>query len=102
MPKIERFNSRLHIFPLTSSNLKETGEQSALRELCQLDALRTNVLLFSKPRNRIQNLLNFIGETPIDLVVMTPRTRAAFSNRLITDIFVRLLRVTASPILLLR
>ena len=102
MPWIERFNSMLHIFPLTSSNFKETGEQSALRELCQLDAVRTNVLLFSKPQNRIQNLLNFISETPIDLIVMTPRTRAAFSNRLITDIFVRLLRVTPSPILLLR
>ena len=102
MPWIERFNSMLHIFPLHSSKLKETGEQSTLREICQLDAARTNVLLFNKPHNRIENLLNFIGETPIDLIVMTPRTRAAFSNRLVSDIFVRLLRVTASPILLLR
>ncbi len=102
MPWIERFNSMLHIFPLHSSNFKETGEQSTLREICQLDAVRTNVLLFTKPHNRIENLLNFIGETPIDLIVMTPRTRAAFSNRLVSDIFVRLLRVTASPILLLR
>jgi nucleotide-binding universal stress UspA family protein len=102
LPWVQRFNSMLHIFPMLSGEDAESGEQTALRELCQLDAVRTNVLLFSKPENRMNNLLNFVGETPIDLIVMTPRTRARFSNRLISDIFVRLLRVTDSPILLLR
>jgi hypothetical protein len=92
----------LHIFPMLSGEITESGEQTALRELCQIETVRTNVLLFSKPENRMRNLLNFITETPVDLIMMTPRTRARFSNRLISDIFVRLLRVTDTPILLLR
>ncbi len=102
LPWVQRFNSMLHIFPMLSGEITESGEQTALRELSQLETVRTNVLLFSKPESRMRNLLNFITETPIDLIVMTPRTRARFSNRLISDIFVRLLRVTDTPILLLR
>ena len=102
LPWVQRFNSMLHIFPMLSGKNAESGEQAALRELCQLETVRTNVLLFSRPENRMRNLLNFVNETPIDLIVMTARTRAKFSNRLISDIFVRLLRVTETPILLLR
>ena len=36
------------------------------------------------------------------LRALTPRTRAKFSNRLLSDIFVRLLRATDVPVLLLR
>jgi nucleotide-binding universal stress UspA family protein len=100
MPWVRRFNSMLHIFPL--GDLKHDTEQSTLRDLCQQDEVRTNVLLFAKPGNRTENLLKFIAETPVDLIVMTPRTRAKFSNRLLSDIFVRLLRATDVPVLLLR
>jgi nucleotide-binding universal stress UspA family protein len=100
LPLVHRFNSVLHVFPLHQE--KKPADQTALRELCQNDELRTNVLLFAHPENRGQNLLNFVAETPIDLIVMTPRTRKEFSNRLISDVFVRLMKATDCPILVLR
>jgi len=102
MPLIERFQSVLHVFPLLSGKLKESAEQTALRELCQLDGRRANVLLFSEPKNRMENLLTFVAETPVDLIVMSPTTRKKFSNRLVSDIFIQLLRRANCPVLLLR
>ncbi|MCG3149514.1 MAG: hypothetical protein PCFJNLEI_02977 [Verrucomicrobiae bacterium] len=100
MPWVHRFNSMLHIFPI--GDARGNGEQNALRELCHNDEVHTNVLLFEKPRNRTENLLRFIADTPVDLIIMTPRTREKFSSRLFNDVFVRLLRVTDVPVLLLR
>lgn len=102
MPWVERFQSVLHVFPLLSGKLKESAEQTALRELCQLDGQRANVLLFAEPKNRMENLLSFVADTPVDLIVMSPRTRARFSNRLVSDIFIQLLRRADCPVLLLR
>lgn len=100
MPWVERFNSMLHIFPL--GDLKQKQEQDALNSLCQNHESQTHILKFDKPRQRTENLLKFIADTPVDLIIMTPRTRAKFSNRLISDIFVRLLKATDVPVLLLR
>jgi len=102
IPWVKRFNSVLHIFPLQSGRRTESGQQTALRELCQLQEVNANVLLFSDPKHRMQNLMNFLNDTPIGLIVMTPRTRARFSNRLVSDILVRLLRIAKCPVLLLR
>lgn len=102
MPWVERFQSMLHVFPLHSGRLRESGAQTAVRELCQLEHGPANVLFFADPKNRMENLLNFISETPVDLIVMTPRAREAFSNRLVSDIFIKLLRLSKCPILLLR
>jgi hypothetical protein len=60
------------------------------------------VLLFADPAKRMRNLMNFVGKTPIDLIVMTRRARAQLSTPLVSDIIARLLKVTESPILLLR
>ena len=73
-----------------------------MREAARLNPAKTNVLLFADPTKRMRNLLSFVGKTPIDLIVMAPRTRAKFSNRLLNDILVKLLRATDSPVLLLR
>lgn len=100
MPWVHRFNSMLHIFPI--GDISSPTEQENLRQLCHTDEARTNVLLFEKPRNRTENLLRFIADTPVDLIIMTPRTREQFSSRLFNDIFVKLLRVTDVPVLLLR
>jgi len=100
MPWVHRFNSMLHIFPI--GDISKNGEQDTLRELCHNEEVRTNVLLFEKPRNRTENLLRFIADTPVDMIIMTPRTRERFSSRLFNDVFVRLLRVTDVPVLLLR
>jgi nucleotide-binding universal stress UspA family protein len=100
MPWVHRFNSMLHIFPI--GDISRPGEQEHLRKLCHTEEARTNVLLFKKPRNRTENLLRFIADTPVDLIMMTPRARERFSSRLVNDVFVKLLRVTDVPVLLLR
>ena len=102
MPWVERFQGMLHVFPLQGRALRKSSEQTAVRELCQLKDSPANVLFFSDPKNRMQNLVTFVRETTVDLIVMTPRTREAFSNRLVSDIFIRLLRLAKCPILLLR
>ena len=58
--------------------------------------------MFKDPRQRTENLRRFIAETPIDLILMTPRVRVRFSNRLFSDIFVKLLSTTDVPVLFLR
>ncbi len=100
MPWVQRFNSMLHVFPL--GDLEKDTEQDAIRSLCHSSEVRTNVLLFAKPKNRTENLLKFIADTPVDLIVMSPRTRKKFSNRIFNDVFVRLMRMTDVPVLLLR
>lgn len=102
LPWAHKFNSMLHIFPLVSGRAKPSQESSLLCDVARLDAAKTNVLLFADPAKRMRNLLSFVEKTPIDLIVMAPRTRAKFSNRLLNDILVKLLRVTDSPVLLLR
>jgi nucleotide-binding universal stress UspA family protein len=100
MPLVQRFNAMLHIFPI--GDLKQVAEQAALRQLCQQNGTAANVLEFKEPNNRTANLTKFIADTGVDMILMTPRIRAKFSNRLFSDIFVRLLRTTDVPVLLLR
>jgi len=102
LPWAEKFNSLLHIFPLMDGRSKREPDVTALREVAGLDSKRVNVLLFADPAKRMKNLLGFVEKTPIDLIVMAPSTRAKFSNRLLNDILVKLLRVSDSPVLLLR
>ena len=100
MPLVQRFNAMLHVFPL--GDLEKPAEQETLRELYQQHGTNANVLMFKEPNNRTENLTKFIADTAVDLILMTPRTRAKFSNRLFNDIFVNLLRTTDLPVLLLR
>jgi nucleotide-binding universal stress UspA family protein len=79
-----------------------SGTVNPMHEVAQLNAAQTNVLLFADPGKRVRNLLDFVKKTPIDLIVMAPATREKFSNRLLNDVLVKLLRVTDSPVLLLR
>jgi nucleotide-binding universal stress UspA family protein len=102
LPLVDRFQSVLHVFPLHGDRLKSSGEREALRQLCQIEGTNANVLFFTEPKNRMQNLLNFLRETPVELIVMTPDTRAEFSNRLVSDILIQLLRLARCPVLLLR
>jgi nucleotide-binding universal stress UspA family protein len=102
LPWAHKLDSMLHVFPLMNSRSKTLAEDHPLREVARIDAPRINVLLFADPAKRTRNLLSFVEKTPIDLIVMAPRTRAKFSNRLLNDILVKLLRVTESPVLLLR
>jgi nucleotide-binding universal stress UspA family protein len=102
LPWVQKFNSMLHIFPLLNSQQIALASDSSLREVSKLNSAYTNVLLFADPDKRMRNLMNFVGKTPIDLIVMTPRTRAQLSTPLISDIVAQLLKVTESPILLLR
>jgi len=100
MPLVQRFNAMLHIFPI--GNLEKTGDQDTLRNMYQQHGTSANVLMFKEPNNRTANLTKFIADTAVDLILMTPRTRAKFSNRLFNDVFVHLLRTTDVPVLLLR
>ena len=100
LPWIQRFNAMLHVFPL--GDLDHPTEQQTLRELHEQNAAATNVLMFKEPKNRTENLMQFIQQTPVDLIMMTSRVRARFTNRLFHDVFVHLLRATDVPILLLR
>ena len=100
MPLVQRFNAMLHVFPI--GDLKNTTEQESLRTIYQQHGTNTDVLMFKNPDNRTANLTKFIANTGVDLIVMTPRTRAKFANRLFNDVFVRLLRTTDVPVLLLR
>jgi nucleotide-binding universal stress UspA family protein len=103
LPLVHKFNSVVHVFPLVTGRGKSSRvEDSPLREVAQLHAAQTNVLLFADPGKRVRNLLDFVKKTPIDLIVMAPATREKFSNRLLNDVLVKLLRVTDSPVLLLR
>jgi len=102
LPWVHKFNSMLHIFPLVTGHAKPSLVENPLREVAQINPAQTNILLFAKPDKRMHNLLKFVEETPIDLIVMAASTRAKFSNRLLNDILVKLLQVTDSPVLLLR
>jgi nucleotide-binding universal stress UspA family protein len=103
LPLVHKFNSMLHVFPLVTSRMKSSPEKdNPMREVAQLNAAQTNILLFADPAKRVRNLLDFVKKTPIDLIVMAPSTREKFSNRLLNDVLVKLLRVTDSPVLLLR
>jgi nucleotide-binding universal stress UspA family protein len=102
LPWVHKLNSMLHIFPLVTGRIKPLPANNPLPEAARLNPARTNVLLFADPAKRMKNLLSFVEKTPIDLIVMAPRTRAKFSNRLLNDILAKLLRVTDSPVLLLR
>ena len=101
LPWVQTFNSMLHIFPLMPDT-EMSPQDNALTEVSKLEPTRTNVLLFADPKKRMKNLVSFVEHTPIDLIAMAPQTRAHFSNRFVDDLLVRLLKVTESPILLLR
>jgi nucleotide-binding universal stress UspA family protein len=102
LPWVHKFNSMLHIFPLVTGRAKPSLGENPLREVAEINPAQTNILLFAKPDKRLQNLLDFVKKTPVDLIVMAPSTRAKFSNRLVNDVLVKLLRATDSPVLLLR
>jgi hypothetical protein len=101
-PWADKLNSMLHIFPLVTGRARPSSANNPLPEVARLHAARTNVLLFADPAKRMRNLLGFVERTPIDLIVLAPRTRAKFSNRLLNDILGKLLKATDSPVLLLR
>ena len=100
MPWVQRFNAMLHVFPI--GDLEKPAEQTALQDLARQNETSTNILMFKEPRRRTENLRKFIATTPVDLIIMTPRVRVRFSNRLFSDIFVKLLSTTDVPVLLLR
>ena len=100
IPWVHRFNAMLHVFPL--GDLQAPAEQASLSSLYQQNCDSTDILMFKEPRQRTENLRQFIANTQVDLILMTPRVRVRFSNRLFNDIFVQLLRTTNVPILLLR
>ena len=100
LPWVERFKARLHIFPV--GNLEKPADQAALQNLHQQASANTHILMFKDPRRRTANLCRLIAETPVDLILMTPRVRVRFSNRLFSDIFVKLLSTTDVPVLFLR
>ena len=102
LPLVHKFDSALHVFPLVRGRKANSAEANPLHQVSAIKPVQTNVLLFAKPDKRLRNLLDFVKKTPIDLIVMAPRTRARFSNRLVNDVLVKLLRVTDSPVLLLR
>jgi nucleotide-binding universal stress UspA family protein len=102
LPLVHKFNSVLHVFPLVASGAQSSSQDHPLRQVAETRHAQTNILLFARPDKRLRNLLDFVKKTPIDLIVMAPRTRAKFSNRLVSDVLVKLLRVTDSPVLLLR
>ena len=102
LPLVQKFNSMLHVFPLVTGRTGSSPEDHPLRKVAEISPAQTNILLFARPDKRLRNLLDFVKKTPIDLIVMAPRTRAKFSNRLVNDVLVKLLRVTDSPVLLLR
>src|SRR5580704_7335171 len=80
LPWAQKLNSMLHIFPLVTGRIKPLSANSPLPEAARLHPAKTNVLLFADPAKRMKNLLSFVEKTPIDLIVMAPRTRAKFSN----------------------
>ena len=102
LPWVQTFNSMLHIFPLMEGSHAPDAGDGTLTEVSKLEPTRTNVLLFADPKKRMKNLISFVEHTPIDLIAMAPQTRAHLSNRFIDELLVRLLKVTESPILLLR
>jgi nucleotide-binding universal stress UspA family protein len=102
LPWAHKLNSMLHIFPLVTGRVKPLPANNPLHDAAQSGAARTNFLLFADPAKRMKNLFSFVEKTPIDLIVMAPRTRVKFSNRLLNDILGKLLRATDSPVLLLR
>jgi nucleotide-binding universal stress UspA family protein len=102
LPLVHKFNSVLHVFPLVTGRTGKAAEVDPLREVAEINPAQTNILFFAKPDKRLRNLLDFVKKTPIDLIVMAPSTRAKFSNRLVNDVLVKLLRATDSPVLLLR
>ena len=100
IPWVQRFNAMLHVFPV--GNLDKPADQTTLHNLHEQISANTNILMFKDPGQRTENLRKFIAKTPIDLILMTPRVRARFSNRLFSDIFVKLLSTTDVPVLFLR
>ena len=100
LPWVERFNALLHVFPV--GDLAKPADQDSLHKLSQHNSASTNILMFKDPRRRMENLQQFITDTPVDLIIMTPRVRVRFANRLFHDIFVKLLSTTDVPVLLLR
>jgi nucleotide-binding universal stress UspA family protein len=102
MPWVETFKGLLHIFPLFNGDVQRPEESERLREVYELGAPRSNLLLFSNPTKRAKNLMAFVKDTSMDLIAMTPAARKQFANPLISDVLVKLFDATESPILMLR
>lgn len=102
VPFLQRFNSLLHLFPIQRGFRPHNAEQTELQAFCHRRGIQTNFLAFPEPTQRMQNLLQFLDQQPVGLVVMTPRMRARFSNRFVSDVLVQLLRKAKCPVLLLR
>ena len=102
LPFVHKFNSILHVFPLMTGTSRLDQSEHPLREVAQLNAGKTNVLLFAEPKNRMQNLLSFVKRTPPDLIAMAPRTRTQFASWLVSDVLVKLLAATECPVLMMR
>ncbi len=102
MPWVDTFKGLLHIFPLLDSDQADAAEATRLREVYEQGAPRSNLLLFSNPTKRVRNLLEFVKDSPMDLIAMTPEARREFANPWISDVLVKLFDATESPILMLR
>ena len=88
-----------HVFPiLKHTTITTTGAVDAHG----IDPAHTRMLATQQSTRRMRRLLEVIRDTPIDLVVMTPRSRAKFSRRLVGDVLGRLLEAADCPVLLLR
>jgi len=102
LPWVHMFNSMLHIFPLIKDVADYLPSEIPLREVAQLNSTQTNVLLFANPARQTQNLMAFLKQTQIDLIILPARARAELSTPLVSDILARLLADTNSPVLVLR
>lgn len=102
LPWLQLFNSTLHVFPLRDGKPNETAEAKTLQALTPAGGAPPHLVPIGSGEKRLPKLLAVVKETPIDLIVMPPRIRGAFSNRLFNDVFVQLLRATDSPVLFLR
>lgn len=99
VPWIQTFDSMLHVFPLQAG---DTNGDTLNGVEPKIAASRAEVLSFPNPSARMRNLLDFLGNSPVDMVAMLAGVRSKFSNRLANDILVRLLRETDCPVLILR
>jgi nucleotide-binding universal stress UspA family protein len=102
LPLVRKFDSMLHVLPLHHGRLFHSIDELPSSTVERLNAPQTNVLLFAETSRPMRNLLHFVKQTSIDLIVMSRLARARFSTPLFNDVLVKLLQVTDIPILVLR
>jgi nucleotide-binding universal stress UspA family protein len=98
MPWVETFDSMLHVYPIGEPE----KHPIPLPKIIESISDRADVMMFADSSRRSQNLLAFLVNNKIDLVALAPKTRAALSGYLLDDIVSRILRLTTSPVLVIR